>query len=445
MPQSENHSQLPPPSTTAPPPAPPLAEAERRRGRRLAISSHPLGMTFFMVFTQHLPTLALVSLGASETIVGIQSALHATELLQLPTLRAVARVSKRSILVIGQTVALVVAVPLLFFDVLSRLSADGSSAGAWIALLSLALATASINVSNTVWFPMLRSYVEPTRIGRFFGVLRSGWHLALIFYYLAAQYWLARHPGEYGPLFLVAWVCGLVRVFMIWRLPERSERTGERIRIREALALVRTNPLLRRYLVGVTWGAAMRMSVVPFVMVMMRREVGFSSGHVLFTTVASFAGGLASLYLWGRVVDRIGPAPVFRLTALGMGLLTAGLVAVQDAGDGDARRPDRLLLPPHRSRLRLRRGRHPRALRPHPSGGSRADAGDRRGGEAQLLGPGPDPLGNRPGSAARDRRSPAAGLPRLLRDIGGQPGPLLPAVAGIPARHRVACTMGRTR
>ena len=332
MPQPENHSQLPSSSTTATPPAPPLAEAERRRGRHLAISSHPLGMTFFMVFTQHLPTLALVSLGASETIVGIQSALPATELLQLPTLRAVARVSKRSILVVGQTVALVVAVPLLFFDALSRLSADGSSAGAWIALLSLALATASINVSNTVWFPMLRSYVEPTRIGRFFGVLRSGWHLALIFYYLAAQYWLARHPGEYGPLFLVAWVCGLVRVFMIWRLPERSERTGERIRMREALALVRTNPLLRRYLVGVTWAGAMRMSVVPFVMVMMRREVGFSSGHVLFTTVASFAGGLASLYLWGRVVDRIGPAPVFRLTALGMGLLTAGLVAVQDAG-----------------------------------------------------------------------------------------------------------------
>ncbi|GAG01271.1 unnamed protein product, partial [marine sediment metagenome] len=48
MPQPENRSQLPPTSTTAPPPAPPLAEAERRRGRRLAISSHPLGMTFFM-------------------------------------------------------------------------------------------------------------------------------------------------------------------------------------------------------------------------------------------------------------------------------------------------------------------------------------------------------------------------------------------------------------
>ena len=324
MPQSENPSP--------PAPAPPLTEAEQRRGRRLAISSHPLGMTFFMVFTQHLPTLALVSLGASETIVGLQSALYSTELLQLPTLRAVARVSKRAILVFGQAAALLVAVPLLLFDALSRLSADQSSAGAWIALASLALTSASVNVSNTVWFPLLRGYVEPTRIGRFFGALRSGWHLILIFYYLAAQHWLGRHPGDFGPLFLVAWLCGLLRIFMIWRLPERSERTGERIRVREALALIRANRSLRRYLVGVTWGAAVRMSVLPFVMVMMRREVGFSSSEVLYTTVASFAGGLASLYLWGRVVDRTGPAPVFRLTALGMGALTGGLVAVQDAG-----------------------------------------------------------------------------------------------------------------
>ena len=48
------------------------------------------------------------------------------------------------------------------------------------------------------------------------------------------------------------------------RFPGRRVRPwGERIRVREALALVRTNSLLRRYLVGVTWSAAMRMSGQP--------------------------------------------------------------------------------------------------------------------------------------------------------------------------------------
>ena len=65
----------------------------------------------------------------------------------------------------------------------------------------------------------------------------------------------------------------------------------------------------------------MRLCVVPFAIVMLRREIGLTDGQILLTTIASFAGGLASLYLWGTVVDRIGPAPVFRWTSIGMALL----------------------------------------------------------------------------------------------------------------------------
>jgi Na+/melibiose symporter-like transporter len=290
-------------------------------------------MTFSLVFTQHLPTLALVALGASETVVGVQSALGAADLLRLPTLRAVSVLSKRTILVAGQAAALVAAVPLLFFPALLERARDGGPAVA-IALLSLIGVTAWVRISDTVWFPLLRSYVEPARIGRFFGTLRSGWHLALIFYYLGASAWLARDPSGFGPLFAAAWMCGLLRIALIRRLPERSERTGQRIRAREAIALLRDQPLLRRYLVGVSTAAAVRGSVVPFVIVMMRREVGFTDGQVLYTTVASFAGGLASLYLWGRAVDRVGAAPVFRLTSLGSAILIAALMLVETATPG---------------------------------------------------------------------------------------------------------------
>jgi hypothetical protein len=287
-------------------------------------------MTFSLVFTQHLPTLALVALGASETVVGIQSGLGAADLLRLPTLRAVSVLSKRSILVAGQVAALAAALPLLFFPLLLERARDGRSAVA-IALLSLIGVTAWTRIGDTVWFPLLRSYVEPARIGRFFGTLRSGWHLALILYYLAASAWLARDPHGFGPLFAVAWTCGLLRIALIRRLPERSERTGQRIRAREAIRLLRDQPTLRRYLLGVSTAAAVRGSVVPFVIVMMRREVGFSDGQVLYTTVASFAGGLASLYLWGRAVDRVGAAPVFRLTSVGSAALIASLMLVENA------------------------------------------------------------------------------------------------------------------
>lgn len=320
------------PSKPSVPVAPPLDEAARRRGRRIAISSHPLGMTFSLVFTQHLPTLALVSLGASEAVVGLQSGLGAMDLLRLPALRAVSVLSKRSILIAGQVVALLAAAPLLVFPMLLDQSrrGDGDRAVA-VALISLVGVTAAVRVAETVWFPMLRSYVEPERIGRFFGALRSGWHLALIVYYVGASLWLRDSPDSYGPLFAVAWGCGLLRILLIRRLPERNERTGQRIRAREAIALLRHEPRLRRYLLGVGFAASIRNSVVTFLIVMMRREVGFSDAEVLYTTAASFAGGLASLYPWGRAVDRVGPAPIFRATALAGALLIASLVFVDHA------------------------------------------------------------------------------------------------------------------
>jgi predicted MFS family arabinose efflux permease len=314
-------------SEAGPDPAlPPLPTRERARGRRLAIASHPFGMTFAMVFTQPLPTLALLALGASETQVGVQMALiNACLLLQLPTLRLVARVPKRRILVGAHALALLAALPLLAFPALAR-GGDAS-----VALLAFAGVTAAISISNTVWFPLLRAYVEPDRIGRFFGTLRTGWHLTLIVYFLGSQAWLGGHPGSFAPLFGLAWALGLARIALIARLPERSERTGERIRIREAIALAR-EPGMRRYLLGVAWGRAAQATTLPFVVTAMRREVGFSDAQVVTTTVALFAGGLASLYLWGRAVDRVGAAPVFRFTALGMGALVLCLLGLGSAG-----------------------------------------------------------------------------------------------------------------
>jgi predicted MFS family arabinose efflux permease len=313
----------------SPPPTPAeLPEAERARGRRLAWTSHPAGMTHRYAFMADLPTLALLSLGAGEAVVGAQRALERIgQLLQLPTLRAVGVLRKRTILVCGQSLAVVGGLPFVAFGWLATRE-DAIP----LALASLATATVGVVVGQTVWFPLLRGYVEADRIGRFFGLLRTSWHLALIAYYLGARSWLAAHPGSFGPLFGVAWLFGAARVALIARLPERSERTGERIRVREAFELLRTHPSLRRYLLGVTWTVALRLSVVPFAIVMMRREVGFGEGQVVLTTASFFAGGFVSLYVWGRVVDRIGPAPVFLWTSLGMAALFASLTLVSEPG-----------------------------------------------------------------------------------------------------------------
>lgn len=298
-------------------PAPPLDARERRRGRFLAVASHPTGFVFRRVFTENLPTLALISLGASEFQVGLQGAfVFAFVALQLPALRMVGHVSKRAILMGAHVFTLLAALPLIFFDRFDALSQAGAIA---LAQLCFALVAAGACIGETVWFPLLRAYVEPGQTGRFFGVLRTGWHLTLLLFYVGSQWWLTRHPGHYAPLFSLGWGLGIARTFLIANLPERSERTGERVRVREAVALAR-EPRLARYLTTIALGNAFRVTGLIFAIVMLRRAVGMSEGEVVKNTIALIAGGLISLYAWGRVVDRVGPVPVLQATAAGMSL-----------------------------------------------------------------------------------------------------------------------------
>jgi len=320
-------------SHEAPAAAEVLPPEERARGRRLAIASHPFGMTHRIVMSEHLPTLALVALGASEGLVGLQrTCVHLAVLLQLPALALVATVRKRSILLAGQLLAIVGGAPLLAWGLLSS---HGGEAARELALASFAVAAAGFSISETVWFAMLHGFQEPARIGRFFGWLRTGWHVALIAYFLGAQHWLSAHPGHFAPLFGVGFAAGVVRATLIARLPERREGGDDAPRMREALARVLRQPMLRRYLGGIALGGAVRGVVFTFALVMLRRVIGFEEGRLLYTTAALYAGGLATLWLWGRAVDAVGPWPVFRWTSLGQALLVLGLLALRDPSTGD--------------------------------------------------------------------------------------------------------------
>jgi predicted MFS family arabinose efflux permease len=179
----------------------------------------------------------------------------------------------------------------------------------------------------------LREYVESGGVGRFFGLLRTGWHLTLIAYYVAAQRWLAAHPGSFAPLFAVATACGLLRIMLVARLPEAPSERGQRIRMREVLGVLLRDRRLRAYLYGVGLCGASRRVVIPFSIVLMRRVLDLTEGQVLLATVAYFCGGFVSLYLWGRVVDRYGPRPVFGSAGLLLAAVYCVLVAIAPAAE----------------------------------------------------------------------------------------------------------------
>ena len=309
--------------------ASPLDAAERARGRRLVIASHPLGMTHQRVFTAELPTLALIALGAGDAVIGLQRSFEPLlQLLRLPTLRATGRWSMRRLLLAGQVAAVVLGAPLMAFGGLRALE---PATGIAFAVASLAATSAALAISQTVWFPLLYHYLEPGQTGRFFGVLRTGWHAALIVYFLAAQRWLASHPGAFGALFGVGWICGALRIALLAQLPERARSADRSASMTDWRAPFRDRRF-RRYLASMSLASAARRASLPFALVWLRRDLGLTDADLAFATVALYAGGLISLYAWGIVADRAGTGPVFGVTSAVGAAATLGLVGLASAG-----------------------------------------------------------------------------------------------------------------
>jgi len=286
-------------------------------------------MTHHRVFGAELPTLALLGLGAGDAVVGLQRSLEPLlQLLRLPTLRATARWPMRRILVLGQIAAVAAGAPLLAYGALAALP---SPIGVVVALASLAAVCAALAVAQTVWFPLLYHYPEPGHTGRFFGIVRSGWHAALIVYFVAAQQWLTARPGAFGALFAVGWACGALRIALLARLPEPAAAAA-----RGASAVDWRAPLrdarFRAYLAAMSLAGAARRTAAPFALVWMRRELGVSDAELVWTTTAVYAGGLVSLYAFGLAADRFGTRPVFLGTALVGAGATCALIGLPAAG-----------------------------------------------------------------------------------------------------------------
>jgi hypothetical protein len=299
----------------------PLSPRLQRRGRYLAIASHPFGMIQRMALVGDLATQALVTLGATPGLVGLQAAFAPfATLVQLPSLRAQGRWGKRRLLLGTQLLSLITGLPLIWFGTLAGL-------GVWalpVFMTSLAATIVLLVAGSTAWWPILHGFVPEARTGRFFAVLRSVWHVGLILYFLFSAWWLSAHPGQFGLLFGLAWGCGLVRAGMLLVFPER--RDAEPPRPGPAWKRLLAPGPLRRYLVGVSLDTVVFRLLGPFAIVMLRREAGLTEAQTMITTLAVYGGGLVALYPAGRVVDKVGARSVL--------LASCGLRAVVVAGVG---------------------------------------------------------------------------------------------------------------
>ncbi len=258
-----------------------------------------------------------LDLGASNFIIGILAGIPAfMQLLQLPSVYLIERVRRRKLLytagaLLGRSQWLLIALVPLFFT------------GRWgliLFLIGFTIRGVFLSVANLSMITILRDVVPENRIGEFFS-RRTRYAAAVsVVLGLVAGYfvdwWGSAVPQHavyaYSILFTLGFLCGLVSIWFMTRIPEPVMTPSGR----PFLALIRTpfqDQDFRRLLAFLgSWSFAVNLAV-PFFTVYMLKRIGLDLWFVIFLGVLSQLVSLVFMEKWGAIADKFSNKAVLRV------------------------------------------------------------------------------------------------------------------------------------
>ena len=261
------------------------------------------------------------SLGASATVLGVLAGMMPFLVVtQLPAARFVNRVGYRRFVLGGwslrvMTIFFIAVVPLCaFLDGTTRL----------ILVLSLLfLFNVSRGASSCAWLPWITELIPAPARGRHFARDQFCMNGASVLSF-AFSGWLLGDlgkPWEFAVVFLVSAVAGAVSLPVLKAIPDvppPPEADGGNGPV-PWLELSAHPPFRRLLWANVAWSLAYG-GLTTFVVKYLRDGAGLRADLILYFMSVSFVGGLASPWLAGPRLDRLGSKPMLGLTMF-LGLL----------------------------------------------------------------------------------------------------------------------------
>lgn len=180
-------------------------------------------------------------------------------------------------------------------------------------------------IGGCAWNSWMRDLVPQDRWGRFFGrrtalVTALGVAVGLIGS-LVVDLWKRQLPDEapalgYSALFVVGALSGLYGVRFLLRIPEppMAPPAGP-LAVRDLLATPFRDANFRRLMYFLaSWAFAVNLAA-PFFAVYMLRSLGYTMTTVMALTIASQLSNVASVGVWGRIIDRYSSKAVLSICA----------------------------------------------------------------------------------------------------------------------------------
>jgi MFS family permease len=261
-----------------------------------------------------------VALGASNAAIGVIAAIpFLVQLLQLPAVVIVERWRARRTICVSAS-----AIGRCFLLACGVAPVLGPSTGIVALIGFLAVHQAMGAIGGCAWNSWMRDLVPNTDYGRFFGrrtaaTTALATTLAIIGGVVVDQ-WKSHFSAEpalaYSCLFVLSALIGLYGVYLLSITPDVAMPPVEK----------RTHPVamlsapfhdvnFRRLIIFLSaWSFASNLAA-PFFTVYMLRSLDYPMARVLVLTIASQLSNLASLSIWGTLIDRFSNKAVLGISA----------------------------------------------------------------------------------------------------------------------------------
>lgn len=271
------------------------------------------------------------SLGASSTILGLVAGLMPImTIAQIPAAQFIPSIGYKRFVLGGWSTR----VAFIFLMALVPLTGGFLNAGSRLALIIALLFAFNLSrgLSSCAWLPWITHLVPTAVRARYLTIDQLCNNGASIAAFIFAAFMLgdAADAWQFTVVFLFSGAAGFVSLLFLRRIPDvavSEEQDGGRGPI--PWGAMANHPPFRRLLeMNAAWSIAYG-GLTTFIVSYLKSSADFGERRVLLVMSLSFVGGLASYWVAGQRVDRLGSKPVlgFTMAAGALGTLGWGLVA----------------------------------------------------------------------------------------------------------------------
>ncbi len=301
------------------------SESEMPTGMRYGYQFAFYNAINFQIATGTPLVLFAKQLGASSTVLGIlTSLLPLFAFLQLPAASFLPRFGYKKFMLLGWGLRTIMvfalsAVPILIFiDSATKMA---------LTLILLVIFSVLRGISVGVWFPWITELLPVRSRGHYLSREQLAVHSASLFALGVSAITLQflPDPWRYSAIFLLAAIAGVTSLFALQKMPdapatEDAKQSSHPVPWR---AIVAYKPFRKLLLFGALWSVGVS-GMGTFTTAFTRESLKFHDSTIVYLSLFSFIGALATLPFMARFLEGAGITNALRTTTFCTGAVVLG-------------------------------------------------------------------------------------------------------------------------